>query len=85
MTPFILKIAAALRHLWRWSDDHYDVLENGVVVGRISKETAAPQVGVGQRPLGGHGQARRARLWGNPRSCDGRVRQELPGAHREVP
>jgi hypothetical protein len=44
MTPFILKLAAALRRLWRWPDDHYDVLENGVVAGRIFKVNAKPRM-----------------------------------------
>jgi hypothetical protein len=43
MTPLILKLAAALRRLWRWRDDHYDVLENGVVVGRIFRSPSAPR------------------------------------------
>jgi hypothetical protein len=35
MTPLILKRASASRSSGQWSDDDYDVLENGVVVGRI--------------------------------------------------
>jgi hypothetical protein len=31
----ILKRASASRSSGQWSDDDYDVLENGVVVGRI--------------------------------------------------
>jgi hypothetical protein len=42
MTPLILKRASASRSSGQWSDDDYDVLENGVVVGRICKEEAAP-------------------------------------------
>ena len=38
-----LKRASASRSSGQWSDDDYDVLENGVVVGRICKEQAAPQ------------------------------------------
>jgi len=41
--PLILKRASASRSSGEWCDDDYDVLENGVVVGRISKEQAAPQ------------------------------------------
>jgi hypothetical protein len=33
----------ASRPSGEWRDDDYDVLENGVVVGRISKEQTAPQ------------------------------------------
>jgi hypothetical protein len=39
----VLKRASASRSSGQWSDDDYDVLEDGVVVGRISKEPAAPQ------------------------------------------
>jgi hypothetical protein len=35
MTPLILKLTAAMRRLWRRRDDHYDVVEHGVMVGRI--------------------------------------------------
>jgi hypothetical protein len=43
MTPLILKRASASRSSGQWRDDDYDVLENGVMVGRISKEQIAPQ------------------------------------------
>jgi hypothetical protein len=43
MTPLILKLTAALRRLWRWRDDHYDVVENGVMVGRIFQSPSAPK------------------------------------------
>jgi hypothetical protein len=43
MSPLILKRASASRSSGEWSDDDYDVLENGIVVGRIFKEPAAPQ------------------------------------------
>jgi hypothetical protein len=36
-------IPLGLRRLWRWRDDNYDVLENGVVVGRIFLSPAAPE------------------------------------------
>jgi hypothetical protein len=42
-TPLILKLRAAMRRLWRWRDDHYDVLENGVAVGRIFWSPSAPK------------------------------------------
>jgi hypothetical protein len=48
MTPLILTLAAALRRLWRWRDEDYVVLENGVVVGRIFYLDA---VGPRGRPL----------------------------------
>jgi hypothetical protein len=72
MTPLILKRASASRSSGQWSDDDYDVLENGVVVGRICKEQGAPP----DRPWGwasGHngdyGQASRARLRADARVC----------------
>jgi hypothetical protein len=44
MTPLILKLTAAMRRLWRWRDDHYDVVENGLMVGRIFHlDAAAPE------------------------------------------
>jgi hypothetical protein len=42
MSPLILKRAKASRSSGEWRDDDYDVLENGVVVGRIVLEPAAP-------------------------------------------
>jgi hypothetical protein len=41
MASLILKRGSASRLQRR--DDDYDVLENGIVVGRISKEQAEPQ------------------------------------------
>ena len=41
--PLILKLTAALRRLWRWRDDGYDVVENDVVVGRILRSPSAPK------------------------------------------
>jgi hypothetical protein len=37
-----LKRAAASRPSGEWSDDDYDVLADGVVVGRIMKAAASP-------------------------------------------
>ena len=42
MAPLILKRASASRSSGQWSDDDYDVLENGLVVGRIFKVPVAP-------------------------------------------
>ena len=56
MSPLILKLTAALRRLWRWCDDDYVVLENGVVVGRIFKVPVVPQ----DRPWMGASGLRRA-------------------------
>jgi hypothetical protein len=42
MTCLILKRASASRLSGEWSDDDYDVLAEGKVVGRIMKAAAAP-------------------------------------------
>jgi hypothetical protein len=42
VTQLILKRAAASRPSGEWNDDDFDVLANGVVVGRIMKASAAP-------------------------------------------
>jgi hypothetical protein len=41
--PLVLKRASASRLSGEWSDDDYDVLADGVVVGRIMKAMAAPE------------------------------------------
>jgi len=41
MTGLILKRASASRSSGEWSDDDYDVLCEGAVVGRIMKAAAA--------------------------------------------
>ena len=38
----ILKLASASRRSGHWNDDDFDVLANGVVVGRMFKANAAP-------------------------------------------
>jgi hypothetical protein len=50
----VLKRASASRSSGEWSDDDYDVLAGGVVVGRILKSAAAPR---------GDAVALDARLW----------------------
>ena len=42
MTGLILKRASASRLCGEWSDDDYDVVADGAVVGRIFKVHAAP-------------------------------------------
>lgn len=42
MGPLILRRANACRPSSEWSDDDYDVLADGVVVGRIFLSPAAP-------------------------------------------
>ena len=39
----ILKCATALRRLWRWRHDNYDVVEDGIAVGRIFRSPDAPK------------------------------------------
>ena len=43
MSSLILKRASASRSSGEWNDDDYDVLADGVVVGRIMKASAAPE------------------------------------------
>jgi hypothetical protein len=50
----LLKRANTSRLSGRWSDDDYDVLENGVLVGRLFLSPAAP------RDLWASGHERRA-------------------------
>jgi len=42
MDQLVLKRAAASRRSGEWNDDDFDVLADGVVVGRIFKADAAP-------------------------------------------
>ena len=42
MSGLLLKRASASRSSGEWNDDDYDVIADGVVVGRIFKANAAP-------------------------------------------
>ena len=42
VTCLLLKRAAASRQSGEWSDDDYDVVADGIVVGRIFKVHSAP-------------------------------------------
>ena len=42
VTTLVLKRASASRPSGKWNDDDYDVLADGIVVGRIMKASAAP-------------------------------------------
>ena len=55
----ILKRANNSRLSGRWSDDDYDVLENGVVVGRIFKVPVPPQDRPWMWASGHNGEIRR--------------------------
>src|SRR5215831_14114387 len=82
MGQLILKGANASRSSGEWSDDDYDVLAEGIVVGRIMKAAAA-RVGTpclwtlafGQHETARRSTAtsRRARLrwWRSPKAGDG--------------
>jgi hypothetical protein len=64
----ILKRGSASRPFGQWSDDDFDVLANGEVVGRIYKANAAPVA-----PRGSHAYAR---IRANARGRNGSIRQE---------
>jgi hypothetical protein len=42
MSPLILKCASASRPSGEWNDEDYDVIADGVVVGRIFNAAASP-------------------------------------------
>jgi hypothetical protein len=74
MTPLILKRAPI-----GWNQDDFDVVENGVIVGRIFKvpiATARSALDVGERAQR-RDTPRGARLRGDARGGDGGVREEL--------
>jgi hypothetical protein len=75
MIGLILKRASASRVSGEWSEDDYDVLCDGAVVGRIMKAAAAP-VGTPWLwpPRRSHADLR---LRGDPRGCHDGVRQKL--------
>ena len=62
MNQLILKRASASRLSGEWSDDDYDVLAEGIVVGRIMKAAAAPvgRHGCGRWPMATAKTARRS-------------------------
>jgi hypothetical protein len=60
MSPLILKRASASRSSGQWRDDDYDVLENGVIVGRIFQSPGAPQDRPWMWASGHNGDIRRA-------------------------
>ena len=64
----ILKRANNSRLSGRWSDDDYDVLENGVVVGRIFKVPVPPQDRPWMWASGHNGEIRRAAQRTKPRA-----------------
>ena len=67
--PLILKRASANRPSGQWRDDDYDVLENGVVVGRIFMVPVAPQGRPWMWASGHNGHIRRA-AHGYEQTCE---------------
>jgi hypothetical protein len=80
MATLILKHASASRPSGEWSDDDYDVLTDGKMVGRIFK-VHAPPVGtpwMWTLLFGYHeGPYTDARLGADARGRDGGIRQKL--------
>jgi hypothetical protein len=76
----VLKRASASRPFGKWNDDDYDVLSDGVVVGRIFFANAAPLGAPWMwtllfgAPQGSHADTRLRR---DTRGCDGGIRQKL--------
>jgi hypothetical protein len=73
----VLKRASASRPSGDWNDDDFDVLANGVVVGRIFKANASPRqclmdVDISLRPS--RGPQADTRLRGDARRSDGSIR-----------
>jgi hypothetical protein len=60
MSTLILKRAWASRSSGGWRDDDYDVVEDGVVVGRIFKVLVAPENRPWMWASGHNGDLRRA-------------------------
>ena len=87
----VLKRASASRTSGEWREDDFDVLADGVVVGRIMKAEAAPgrdpmDVAAGFRP------SRRphahSRICGDTRGRHGGIREELAAgmkSHEKAP
>jgi len=75
----ILKRASASRPSGEWNDDDYDVLCDGLVVGRIMKAAAAPvgAVDVDARVRLSRGPHANARLRADARGRHGGVRKKL--------
>jgi hypothetical protein len=60
MSELILKRASTSRSSGQWRDDDYDVLEDGIVIGRIFLSPRAPADREWMRASGHNGQLRRA-------------------------
>jgi hypothetical protein len=87
MTGLILKRASASRLSGEWSDDDYDVLADGAVVGRIFKVHAAPEAAPWMWTLafGHHEDRTPTRLRADARGRDGdRINAVLAAAGYNV-
>ena len=82
-----LKRASTSRPSGEWDDDDYDVLADGVIVGRIMETAAAPLGTPWMWMLAfGHHEAAASRLRGDARGGNGRIRQELAaGMNKKEP
>jgi hypothetical protein len=72
-----LKRASASRPSGEWSDDDYDVLADGFVVGRIFKVNAAPVGHPWMWTLAFEQPRAYTRICSNSRGRDGGIREEL--------
>jgi len=81
MAHLILKRASASRPSGEWNDDDFDVLADGVVVGRIMEVHAAPEGSPWMWTLafGHHEDRMPTRLRADAGGRHGRVRQEAGG------
>jgi hypothetical protein len=80
VTKLILKRALASRPSGQWSEDDYDVLADGIVVGRIMKATRCAggnAVDVDARLRPSRGSHADSRLRSSARGRDGGVCEEL--------
>jgi hypothetical protein len=86
MSSLILKRALASRPSGQWSDDDFDVLADGAVVGRIFKANAAPVGSPWMWTLAfGHPKIeRRHTTMRSEGSRDGRVRKKLAAQMKPI-
>src|SRR5262249_39470782 len=79
----IVERGLASRPSGEWNDDDFDVLRNGVMVGRIMKAAASP-VGSPWLWTYGFNPPTDARLRADARGCYGGVREELAAGVSEL-
>jgi hypothetical protein len=84
VSSLLLKRASASRPSGQWNDDDFDVLANGVVVGRIFKANASPVGEMVDVDIGLWASRRsNAHTWlcRNARGCDDGVCPKLAGGN----